>query len=128
VDIRTPEQLGLARRLVSAWATELAFPVVDRTKFVTAASELGRNMLVHGRGGIMRIEELVSNARSGLQLVFADQGPGIADIEQALVDGFSTARSMGVGLGGGGGLWAPPPPSPTNSRSTASPGRARPSR
>lgn len=100
MDIRTPEQLGLARRLVSAWATELAFPVVDRTKFVTAASELGRNMLVHGRGGIMRIEELVSNARSGLQLVFADQGPGIADIEQALVDGFSTARSMGVGLGG----------------------------
>jgi serine/threonine-protein kinase RsbT len=100
VDIRTPEQLGIARRLVSEWATELAFPVVDRTKFVTAASELARNMLVHGRGGIMQIQELVSNARTGLQLVFADNGPGIADVEQALVDGFSTARSMGVGLGG----------------------------
>lgn len=82
------------------WATNLAFPVVDRTKLVTAASELGRNVLVHGRGGTMQIEELLRNERSGLQLVFADRGPGIADVEQAMVDGFSTARSMGMGLGG----------------------------
>jgi serine/threonine-protein kinase RsbT len=85
---------------VLEWATGLAFPVVDRTKFVTAASELGRNVLVHGRGGTMQIDELASNGRSGLQLIFTDQGPGIADIELALVDGFSTARSMGLGLGG----------------------------
>jgi serine/threonine-protein kinase RsbT len=100
VDIRTPEQLGLARRLVSDWATNLAFTVVDRTKLVTAASELGRNVLVHGLGGTMHIEELLKNECSGLQLVFADSGPGIADIRQALIDGFTTARSMGVGLGG----------------------------
>lgn len=82
------------------WSTRLAFPVVDRTKFVTAASELGRNVLVHGKGGTMRIDELLVNGRSGLKLVFQDQGPGIADVAQAMTDGFSTARSMGVGLGG----------------------------
>ncbi len=82
------------------WSTRLAFTVVDRTKFVTAASELGRNVLVHGKGGTMAIEELQENGRAGLRLVFQDQGPGIPDIAQALTDGFSTARSMGLGLGG----------------------------
>ena len=82
------------------WSTRLAFPVVDRTKFVTAASEIGRNVLVHGKGGTMTIEELRNNGRDGLQLVFHDQGPGIVDIAQAMTDGFSTARSMGLGLGG----------------------------
>ncbi len=90
----------MARRLVLEWSTRLAFPMVDRTKFVTAASELGRNVLVHGHGGTMKIEELNRDGRSGLQLVFADQGPGIADVAQAMTDGFSTARSMGLGLGG----------------------------
>jgi len=85
---------------VLEWCTKLAFPPVDRTKFVTAASELGRNVLVHGKGGSMTIDELLSNGRSGLRLVFQDQGPGIVDIEQAMTDGFSTARSMGLGLGG----------------------------
>jgi serine/threonine-protein kinase RsbT len=85
---------------VLEWATRLAFPVVDRTKFVTAASELGRNVLVHGQGGTMTINELVREGRSGLQLRFEDRGPGIADVEQAMADGFSTARSLGMGLGG----------------------------
>jgi serine/threonine-protein kinase RsbT len=85
---------------VLEWATRLAFPVVDRTKFVTAASELGRNVLVHGRGGTMTIEELLRDGRIGLRLRFDDQGPGIADVERAMTDGFSTARSMGMGLGG----------------------------
>lgn len=85
---------------MSDWATRLAFSVVDRTKFVTAASELGRNVLVHGHGGTMTIDELLRDGRSGLQLSFQDQGPGIADVERALSDGFSTAGSMGLGLGG----------------------------
>jgi serine/threonine-protein kinase RsbT len=85
---------------VLEWATRLAFPVVDRTKFVTAASELGRNVLVHGHGGTMTIDELLRDGRTGLQLKFEDQGPGIADVERAMADGFSTARSMGMGLPG----------------------------
>ena len=82
------------------WATRLEFGVVVRTKFVTAASELGRNALVHGRGGTMIIHEMLQDGRNALQLVFEDQGPGIADIEQAMTDGYSSANSMGLGLGG----------------------------
>jgi len=100
VQLRTPEQVSLARRLVLEWATKLAFGVVDRTKFVTAASELGRNTLVHGKGGTMEILELLHEGRSGLRLIFEDQGPGIADVNKALQDGYTTANSMGLGLGG----------------------------
>ena len=82
------------------WSTRLAFSVVDRTKFVTAASELGRNALVHGGGGSMQISEVTRDGKVGLRLVFEDQGPGIPDIDRAMTDGFSTARSMGLGLGG----------------------------
>jgi serine/threonine-protein kinase RsbT len=82
------------------WATRLDFTVVVRTKFVTAASELGRNALVHGRGGTMVINELLQDGRNALQLIFEDQGPGIANIEQAMRDGYTTANSLGLGLGG----------------------------
>jgi len=92
--------LALARRAVNEWATRLAFSVVEKTKFVTAASELGRNVLVHGGGGDMRITHLERGGRTGLELVFEDQGPGIADVAKAMTDGFSTAGSMGLGLGG----------------------------
>jgi serine/threonine-protein kinase RsbT len=86
--------------MVTEWATRMDFSIVVRTKFVTAASELGRNTLVHGRGGTMVINELLEDGRPALQLVFQDNGPGIADIAMALTDGYSTARSMGLGLGG----------------------------
>lgn len=100
LDIRTQDQLTMARRAVQDWATRITFSVIDRTKFVTAASEIGRNTLVHGKGGTMQMDELLVNGTQGLRLVFSDQGPGIADIPQAMTDGFTTARSMGLGLGG----------------------------
>lgn len=85
---------------MSEWATRLDFSVVERTKLVTAASELGRNVLVHGLGGEMAMTELLHEGRLGLALQFADRGPGIADIATAMRDGYSTGRSMGLGLGG----------------------------
>jgi serine/threonine-protein kinase RsbT len=100
LEISSPEQVSAARRAVQEWATRLAFGTLERTKFVTAASEIARNTLVHGLGGHMTIREVEQEGRSGLQLVFEDQGPGIADISRALTDGFSTAKSMGLGLGG----------------------------
>ena len=100
MDIRTQEQLALARRVVLDWVTRMEFGAVERTKFVTAASELGRNALTHGRGGTMVMNEVLRDGRVGLQLVFADQGPGIADVVKALTDGFSTGNSLGLGLGG----------------------------
>lgn len=100
-DIRTQDQLSIARRTVQEWAVAIGLGTLERTKFVTAASEIGRNTLVHGGGGRMIIEE-VSNDRNqrGLRLIFSDEGPGIADIDQALTDGFTTAKSMGLGFGG----------------------------
>jgi serine/threonine-protein kinase RsbT len=100
VPVRTLEQLHTARRLVLDWATRLEFSSLERTKLVTAASELGRNTLVHGKGGAMTITELRQDGRTGLQLVFEDSGPGIENIEQAMTDGYSSARSLGLGLGG----------------------------
>lgn len=98
--IRTLEQLHAARRLVLEWATRLEFSALEKTKLVTAASELGRNTLVHGKGGSMTISELGKDSRVGLQLLFEDSGPGIDNIEQAMTDGYSSANSLGLGLGG----------------------------
>lgn len=96
----SPDQVTSARRTVQNWATSPGFSTLERTKFVTAASEIVRNTLVHGQGGSMTLSEIDADGRAGLQLVFEDKGPGIADIERALTDGFSTARSMGLGRGG----------------------------
>ena len=98
--LKSSNDVVLARQKVRQWAVELKFSLVDQTKLVTAASELARNALDHGRGGSMALEMVASGVRSGLRLTFEDQGPGIADIEQALRDGFTTGNGMGLGLGG----------------------------
>ena len=100
VPLKTSADVVMARQKVRQWATELRFTLVDQTKLVTAASELARNALDHGQGGQMLIEVLNGAPRTGLKLVFEDQGPGIPDIEQALKDGFTTGSGMGLGLGG----------------------------
>ena len=89
-----------ARRGVADWAKEIRLSLLDRTKVVTAASELARNTLIYGRGGVMSLEIVRDGRREGLRLTFADQGPGIADIERALEDGYSTGGGMGLGLPG----------------------------
>jgi serine/threonine-protein kinase RsbT len=88
------------RRSVREWAVAAGFGLVDQTKIVTAASELARNTLRHGKGGTLRLEALDDAGRRGLRLTFEDRGPGIADVEQALRDGFSTGDGLGLGLGG----------------------------
>lgn len=86
--------------MVRARALEMGFNLVDQTKLITAASELARNTLIHGGGGALVIENIQNGARRGLHLVFEDQGPGIADINLALQDGYTTAGGLGLGLGG----------------------------
>jgi serine/threonine-protein kinase RsbT len=98
--LKTSNDVVLARQKVRQWAVELRFSLVDQTKLVTAASELARNALDHGKGGSMTIELLNVGAKSGLRLIFEDQGPGIPDIEEALKDGFTSGSGMGLGLGG----------------------------
>jgi serine/threonine-protein kinase RsbT len=80
--------------------TEAGFSLVDQTKMVTAASELARNTIVHGRGGTVTMEFLEDGARRGVRLVFEDTGPGIPDTVRALQDGYTTGKGMGLGLPG----------------------------
>lgn len=98
--IQTSEDVVSVRQAVRKWAIELGFGLVDQTKLVTAASELARNTLDHGGGGVLRLKSLLANGRYGLQLSFTDHGPGIGDIELALKDGHTTGSGLGLGLGG----------------------------
>ena len=98
--IRDEPDVVLVRRRVAQMGEELGFTTLARTKIVTAASELGRNTLIHGRGGSVCIEILATTDRPGLRLTFEDTGPGIPDVQQAMADGFTTARGLGLGLNG----------------------------
>lgn len=98
--IRSASDVVLARQKVRQWASEMKFSLVDQTKLVTAASELARNTLDHGKGGQMVIELVEDTVKTGLKLTFEDSGPGIPDIDMALRDGFTTGNGMGLGLGG----------------------------
>jgi len=100
VQIRSSEDVVLARQAVRRWAVDLAFGLVDQTKIVTAASELARNTLDYGRGGTLTIDALGDGSRRGLRLIFEDRGPGIPDVAMALRDGYTTGKGMGLGLGG----------------------------
>jgi len=95
------QDIAASRQLVRRLSQEAGFSLVEQTKIVTAASELARNTLTHGRGGEVRIERLFeSPKRMGLRLTFEDHGPGIADIELALKDGYTTGVGLGLGLNG----------------------------
>jgi len=100
LDVHSDEDVVRIRQVTRQWAVGLAFSLVDQTKIVTAASELARNTLVHGGGGTTRIEELLDGSRRGLRLTFEDKGPGIADVPQALRDGYTSGYGLGLGLGG----------------------------
>jgi serine/threonine-protein kinase RsbT len=100
VSIKSSSDVVVVRQRVRAWAMELNFSLVEQTKIVTAASELGRNTLEHGGGGAMELALLMNGAKRGLRLTFSDQGPGIPDVALALRDGFTTGGGMGLGLGG----------------------------
>jgi serine/threonine-protein kinase RsbT len=98
--LRPSEDDVRMRQLVRERAVALGFGLVDQTKLVTAASELARNTLIHGGGGHGEIADVRNGARLGLCLAFVDEGPGIADVQQALQDGYTTGTGLGLGLGG----------------------------
>ena len=98
--IRLEQDVVLARQTVRRLAQQLGFSIVDQTKLVTAASELARNTLIYGGGGELRWESVTDGARRGLRLHFVDEGPGIADVQQALADGWSSGKGLGLGLPG----------------------------
>lgn len=89
-----------ARQTVRKWAIDAGLGLVDQTKLITAASELARNTVVYGGGGVMELHRLDENGKRGVRLIFIDQGPGIADLGQALTDGYTSGNGMGLGLSG----------------------------
>jgi|SRR5690242_530663 serine/threonine-protein kinase RsbT len=99
-EVRAANDIVRVRQRIREWAVEAGFSLVDQTKIVTAASELARNTLEHGGGGTARIELVTDGGRRGVRLICEDQGPGIADIQLALKDGYTSRNGLGLGLGG----------------------------
>jgi serine/threonine-protein kinase RsbT len=99
-DIRSSDDVVKVRQQTRVLAAEAGLSLVDQTKIITAASELARNTLDYGGGGAVQMQVLQKSGRWGVQLTFEDKGPGIADIQAALKDGFTTGAGLGLGLGG----------------------------
>jgi serine/threonine-protein kinase RsbT len=100
IPIRESSDVVRVRGEVRRLAVGLGLGIVDQTKFVTAASELARNALDYGGGGEARLDVVGGNGRQGLRLTVEDHGPGIADIAQAMTDGYTSGRGLGLGLSG----------------------------
>jgi serine/threonine-protein kinase RsbT len=98
--LKDDQDVVRARQRVRVLVAELKFSLVDQTKMVTAASELARNTVIHGKGGAMVADIVDDGARKGLRLEFVDKGPGIVDLDEALRDGFTSGGGLGMGLPG----------------------------
>jgi serine/threonine-protein kinase RsbT len=88
------------RNRLKEYAMKIGMGLVNQTKIITAASELARNMLKYANGGKVTIDVVSKGRENGIRLTFKDEGPGIADIQQAMKDGFSSVKSLGLGLPG----------------------------
>ncbi|SOD13938.1 anti-sigma regulatory factor [Pedobacter xixiisoli] len=100
IEVVREQDVVLLRNRVKEVAVKIKMGLLNQTKLITAASELVRNMLRYGNGGTCLIEVVSRGRDNGVRLTFSDQGPGIADIGQAMRDGFSTGKSLGLGLPG----------------------------
>ncbi|MET8083824.1 anti-sigma regulatory factor [Micromonospora sp. NPDC005197] len=98
--VRSDEDVVRVRQLVRTVAVAVKLSLVDQTKVVTAASELARNTLVYGGGGTVEVTIVDNGRRKGVRIIFADSGPGIADLNLALTDGYTTGGGLGLGLSG----------------------------
>lgn len=100
INVNREQDTIFLRNRVKEWATKIGMGLVNQTKLITAASELVRNMLKYGGGGIVNIEIVSKGRENGVRLIFVDKGPGIQDIRLAMKDGFTTGKSLGLGLPG----------------------------
>ena len=99
--IRSEADLIDVRTLLRHFSQISGLGPVDQTKFVTAGSELARNIIKYAqRGGKVRVETLAIGERRGLRAIFSDSGPGIDDIKLVMRDGYSSSGSLGIGLPG----------------------------
>ena len=98
--VATSDDVVRVRQVVRTKALACRFSLVDQTKIITAASEIARNTVDYGGGGTLLIEMLREGPRTGLRLTFADQGPGIEDLDRAMTDGYTTGGGLGLGMSG----------------------------
>jgi serine/threonine-protein kinase RsbT len=100
ITVASDQDVVRVRQLVRTVAVSVKLSLVDQTKLVTAASELARNTLVYGGGGTVEVHRVENGRRSGIRIVFRDEGPGIPDLDLALTDGYTTGGGLGLGLSG----------------------------
>ncbi|MBF0335044.1 MAG: ATP-binding protein [Alphaproteobacteria bacterium] len=100
VDVLCDSDIVAVQRQVMRVAKQVGLSAFAITKLVTATSELARNMVVHGSGGWAEVAALDQDRRRGVRVVVSDDGPGIADLEAAMRDGYSTGGGLGLGLPG----------------------------
>lgn len=88
------------RNRLKEFAVKIGMGLVNQTKLITAASELSRNILRYAGEGTVLIEIVNGQRQNGVRVTFSDNGPGIPNVDQAMKDGFSTGKSLGLGLPG----------------------------
>ena len=100
VAIRTDADVVTARQAARAMGAELGFGSTDLTLLATAISEVARNVTTYAGEGEVRLRTVDVNGRRGIEVVAADEGPGIEDVERAMQDGYTTGNGLGLGLPG----------------------------
>ena len=100
VAIRTDADVVTARQEARAMGSGLGFSSTDLTLLATAISEIARNITTYAGEGEVALRVLNDGARTGIEVVASDDGPGIDDVELAMQDGFTTGNGLGLGLGG----------------------------
>lgn len=98
--LKTDEDVVRLRKQVRDDLVAMGFSLIEQTKMVTAASELARNTLRYGGGGEAHVVQRKDGDCKGLELSFIDNGPGIADLELAMTDGYTSGGGLGLGLSG----------------------------
>lgn len=100
ISLRSDKDVSKARVLIGQWCVRLGFSVVNKTRAMTAVSEISRNCVIHGGGGTLHVSALYHNGKPGFRIQIVDQGSGIENVEKSMGRGFSTRGGLGLGLGG----------------------------
>ncbi|MFQ5602500.1 MAG: anti-sigma regulatory factor [bacterium] len=100
IAIKVEKDIILARKAGREMLRLLGFGTADQTRFATAISELARNIIQYAGDGSCTISDISNGKEVGVEVVFQDNGPGIADIDLAMHYGYSTGKGIGGGLPG----------------------------
>lgn len=100
VNILIEQDIVVARQKGRTLARDLGFSVVDQCRIATSISELARNIFHYAAQGVIHLQPILDNGRWGIEISAQDNGPGIEDVNLAMMDGYSTSCGLGMGLPG----------------------------